>query len=67
MLMKNRFKYSIEEMTKLYTITDIILGEGAFGKVYLAESNLNTDIKFAVKVVQKSLITKEQIRSFREV
>ena len=66
-LMKKRFKSSIEEMKKLYNISDRILGEGAFGKVYLAESNLNPNIKFAIKIIRKSLITKEQIVSFREV
>ena len=31
---------------------DILLGSGAFGKVYLGESKENPNVKFAVKILQ---------------
>ena len=39
------------EIRRLYNVKDYLLGAGAFGKVYLAESKEDENVKYAVKVI----------------
>ena len=40
-----------EEVARLYKVHNYLLGAGAFGRVYLAESKRNKDAKYAVMLV----------------
>ena len=40
-----------QEVRRLYNVKEFLLGEGQFGKVFLAEDKNNPNIKFAVKVL----------------
>jgi serine/threonine protein kinase len=47
----NVLKNATKEIRRLYNVKDFLLGTGAFGKVYLAESKDNANVKYAVKIV----------------
>lgn len=57
--------HSKGDISDTYTFTDKPLGEGAFGKVYLATEN-DTGIKRAVKVIERTKIKNYQ-RFYNEV
>ena len=40
-----------QEIRRLYNVKNHLLGAGAFGKVYLAESREDPKVKFAVKIM----------------
>jgi serine/threonine protein kinase len=40
-----------KDIRRLYNVKDYLLGSGAFGKVYLAESKTDKNVKYAVKVI----------------
>ena len=65
--LKKKYENSIDEMVKLFTITDTVLGVGSFGRVVLAESNINREYKFAVKIMSKEIMSTEETRNFREI
>ena len=48
----SRHRNATQEIRRLYNVKDILLGSGAFGKVYLGESKENPNVKFAVKILQ---------------
>jgi serine/threonine protein kinase len=41
----------------LYNVKEYLLGAGAFGKVFLAESKDNSNVKYAVKVIPTKNLT----------
>ena len=43
-------------ITSTYTVTPTVLGAGNFGKVFLACHNVNSELKVAVKTMQKKKI-----------
>jgi len=47
----NKLSNATMEVRRLYNVKDTLLGAGAFGKVFLAESKENPDVKFAIKVL----------------
>lgn len=57
---------SMDEFKTYYRLLDRVLGVGSFGKVVAAESALDPNIKFSVKIVSKELIG-EGMDHFREV
>ena len=61
---KKKYEQSIDEMTKLYNITDIVLGVGSYGRVVLAESKINQHYIFAMKIMAKELMTPEETKKF---
>lgn len=64
LIIKKKYERSIDEMTKLYNITDTVLGVGSYGKVVLAESKINKSYKFAMKIMSKELMTAEETKNF---
>ena len=46
-----------QEVRRLYNVKEHLLGAGAFGKVYLAESKENSNVKFAIKVMPTKNLT----------
>ena len=55
-----------EEIRRLYDVKETLLGAGMFGKVYLAHSKDSSNIKYAVKVLQKKRIEMTQMNMLRE-
>lgn len=47
----NKTHNATQQIRRLYNVKDHLLGSGAFGKVYLAESKIDSATKFAVKVI----------------
>ena len=39
------------EVRRLYTVDNTLLGEGAFGKVFLAHSKTDNEAKYAIKIL----------------
>ena len=64
---RKKYENSIDEMVKLFTITDTVLGVGSFGRVVLAESNINSEYKFAVKIMAKECMNAEETKNFRDI
>ena len=46
-----RTKNATAEVRRLYHVQDFLLGEGAFGKVFLAHSKSDENAKFAIKIL----------------
>lgn len=67
LLILKKYRNSIDEMTKLYNITDTVLGVGSYGKVVLAESKINKNYQFAMKIMSKELMTAEETKNFKEI
>ena len=55
-----------QEVARLYKVHDQMLGAGAFGRVYLAESKMNKENKFAIKIVPLKSIGEEVKEQMRE-
>ena len=60
------FSDASKAVRKNYRATDTLLGEGAFGSVWLFEGKVNPDQKYAVKIMLKETQTAEQLASIRE-
>lgn len=61
----NKSMTATQEVQRLYTVHDNLLGKGAFGHVYTASSKNKKSNKFAIKIVQTENMdeeTKEQMR-----
>jgi serine/threonine protein kinase len=50
----NKNKNATAEVRRLYNVQEVLLGSGMFGKVYLATSKENKEVKFAVKILHKN-------------
>lgn len=53
-----------QEVARMYKVHNYLLGKGAFGRVYLAESKMNRESKYAIKIVPLKSIsepTKKQL------
>ena len=61
-----RTRNATEEIRRLYDVKDILLGAGAFGKVYLAHSKDGSGKKFAVKVLSLKKIDPSGMAMIRE-
>lgn len=66
MMAVKKYLKSIETMKQLYKLTDTVLGTGSFGKVILAESTSDPNIKFSIKMVSKELLG-ANCENFKEV
>ena len=51
---------------KQYRATDQMLGEGAFGSVWLFEAKDNPEQKYAVKIMMKASLSAEHLIGIRE-
>lgn len=58
-------KANVKNLLQRYDIAKTPLGSGSFGKVFLANEKLDKNFKIAIKVIDKSKLTKEDIESLR--
>lgn len=68
--MVTRTKNATAEVRRLYQVRDFLLGEGAFGKVFLAHSKSDKNAKFAIKILPVANLsesTKQQMETEIEV
>ncbi len=53
-----RTKNATAEVRKYYDVKDFLLGEGAFGKVFLASSKTDENAKYAIKILPLAMLSK---------
>jgi len=61
-----RGRTATEEVLRLYIVHDYLLGAGAFGRVYLAESKMNKSAKYAIKIMPLKRVNDETKAQLRE-
>jgi len=54
-----------ESLNLKYNIKSKTLGEGTFGKVFLAENSVNDNVKVAIKALKKNKVTDEAIEKVK--
>lgn len=57
-----RSKQGVKDLKKIYNIQEKALGKGCFGKVYLATDKKDSDFKVAIKVINKSKLSSEDLK-----
>jgi serine/threonine protein kinase len=61
----NYIANATKEVRRLYNVKRTLLGAGAFGKVYLAESREDPNIKFAIKIMHLKLLPPQLAKQLR--
>lgn len=64
--MVKKFSDASTAIRRTYKPTNIILGEGMFGAVFLFESRLDPEMKYAVKIIMKEKLDPAVIKLARE-
>ena len=59
-------RQGVKDLKKIYNIQEKPLGKGSFGKVYLASDKKDQDFKVAIKVINKSRLSSEDLKGIMD-